>query len=95
MADINSVFEEIKVQGKELGDKIGEIVHAGNVRRIIVKNESGHTMLEIPLTLATIGVILAPVLAAVGALGALIADCTIVVERTPEPPKAGPPDGPV
>jgi Domain of unknown function (DUF4342) len=60
------------VHGKELADKIRELIHEGNVRRIIIKDESGHTFLEIPLTIATTRVVAAPILAAVGAIAALV-----------------------
>jgi hypothetical protein len=76
-------FERIKVHGQDLADKIRELIHEGNVRRIIVKDERGHTYLEIPLTVASIGVIAAPVVAAVGAIAALVAKFDIVVERAP------------
>jgi Domain of unknown function (DUF4342) len=76
-----SVYEEFKVRGKEAVDKIAELIHAGNVRRIIVKDDKGNTFLEIPLTIATVGVIAAPVLAGVGAIAAMIANFTIGVER--------------
>ena len=59
-------FEELKVKGSELADKIKELLHEGNVRRIIVKDERGHTFMEIPLTVATIGVIAAPLLGYLG-----------------------------
>jgi hypothetical protein len=82
----NKFYEEFKVRGKDLVDKIKALVHEGNVRRIILKDEAGHTFLEIPLTVAAIGVIAAPLLAAVGALAALVTNFTIVVERSGEPP---------
>jgi len=75
-------FEELKVQGRELVDKVGELIHQGNIRRIIIKDEKGHTYIEIPLAVAAIGAIAAPVLAAVGGLAALIANFTLVVEKT-------------
>ncbi|MFN7992099.1 MAG: DUF4342 domain-containing protein [Bryobacteraceae bacterium] len=74
-------IEEIKVVGKELVDKIQELIHEGNIRRIIIRDDHGHTFVEIPLTVAAIGVIAAPVLAAVGAIAAHLAHFTIVVER--------------
>jgi Domain of unknown function (DUF4342) len=77
--------EEIKVLGHELVDKVKSLVHEGNVRRIIIKNEQGHTFIEIPVTVAAVGVIFAPILAAVGALAAMAAKFTVVVERTPDP----------
>ena len=81
-------FEELKVKGSELADKIKELLHEGNVRRIIVKDERGHTFMEIPLTVATIGIIAAPLLAAIGALAGMAANFHVVVERNapPEPP---------
>jgi Domain of unknown function (DUF4342) len=85
MPDFNVVYEEIKVRGKELVDKVGELIREGNVRRIIVKDEKGNTFVEIPLTIATVGVIAAPVLAALGTIAALIAHFTLVVEKA-EPP---------
>jgi hypothetical protein len=75
------MFEQFKVQANELGDKIRELIHEGNVRRIIIKDEQGHTFMEIPLTVATVGVVLAPILAAVGAIATLVARFQIVVER--------------
>lgn len=83
MGQFEKVFEQFKVAGKDLGDKIAELIHEGNVRRIIIKNEQGHTFMEIPLTVATIGVVAAPILAAVGAVAALVSKCEVVVERTP------------
>jgi hypothetical protein len=82
MSQFDQVFEQFKVAGKDLGNKIHELIHEGNVRRIIIKDEHGHTFLEIPLTVATIGVIAAPVLAAVGAIATLVSKCEVVVERT-------------
>ncbi|HVO99811.1 MAG TPA: DUF4342 domain-containing protein [Bryobacteraceae bacterium] len=84
MPDMHSVFEEFKVHGQELVDKVSELIHAGNVRRIIVKDEKGNTFLEIPLTVATVGAIAVPVLAGLGTIAALIANFTIVVEKVKE-----------
>jgi hypothetical protein len=72
---------EFYVTGEELLAKIKELIHEGNVRKIIIKNEKGETYLEIPVTLGLIGAIVAPVFAAIGALAALAANFTIVVER--------------
>ncbi|MGA2114845.1 MAG: DUF4342 domain-containing protein [Bryobacteraceae bacterium] len=91
METFEHVFEQFKVAGKDLAGKVRELIHEGNVRRIILKNESGHTLLEIPVTVAAIGVVAAPVLAAVAALAAMISMGTIVVERT-KPPSGGPSD---
>ncbi len=87
MPDARVIYEEFKVRGRELVDKVGDLIHEGNVRRIIVKDEKGNTFVEIPLTVATVGVIAAPVLAALGTIAALIANFTIVVEKNQEPPK--------
>jgi len=73
--------EEFKVSGEKILEKVKELVKEGNVRRIIIINEKGETLMELPLTFAVVGTAIAPVLAAVGALAALIANCTIVVER--------------
>jgi hypothetical protein len=85
METFDHMFEQFKVHGKDLADKIRELIHEGNVRRIIIKDEAGHTFMEIPLTVATIGVVAAPVLAAVGAIAALVSNCHVVVERNPPP----------
>ena len=73
--------EELQVVGEQLLAKVKELVHEGNVRRIIIKQE-GRTILEIPLALGVAGVVLAPIWAAIGVLGALIAQCSIEVIRT-------------
>ncbi len=74
-------FEEFKLQGQELVKKIKELIKAGNIRRIIIKNEKDKVMMEIPVTVAVVGAVFAPVLAAVGALAALLNKCSIVVEK--------------
>jgi hypothetical protein len=81
MDKTKSKREEFKVSGDEIVKKIKELIKEGNVRRIIIKNEKDETLVEIPLTIAVVGTFFAPVLAAVGALAALITNCTIVVER--------------
>jgi len=74
---------EFKVKGEDLMRKIREIIEEGNVNRIIIKDDSGKVYLEIPVTVGVIGALIAPILAAVGALAALAADFTIeVVRRT-------------
>jgi len=78
---LKDFVEEIQVLGRDLVDKVRSLIHEGNVQRIIIKDEHGHTFVEIPVTFAAIGVIAAPVLAAVGAISALVAKFTIVVER--------------
>ena len=76
-----TVFEEVKVATDELVKKVRELLHEGNVRRIIVKKD-GHIIMEVPLTVAAIGVIGAPVLAAIGALAAFVGQYTIVIEKS-------------
>jgi hypothetical protein len=76
--------EELQVVGEQLLAKIKELVHEGNVRRIIIKQD-GHTFLEIPLTIGVAGFILAPVWAAIAVLGALVAQCSIEVVRSEQP----------
>ncbi len=73
--------EEIKVAGKELTQKVQSLVKEGNVRKITIKDKSGNVILSIPLTIGVIGAVLAPILAAVGAVAALVTECTISVER--------------
>jgi hypothetical protein len=73
--------EEFTINGEELLAKAKEIVREGNVRRLIIKNENGTTLIEIPLTVGVIGAALLPAWAAIGAIAALAARCTIVVER--------------
>ena len=84
MEQVRVVYEEFKVFGKELVEKVGQLIHAGNVRRIILKDDKGNTFMEIPLTVATVGAIAAPVLAGLGAIAALIANFTIGVEKVKE-----------
>jgi hypothetical protein len=81
--------EEIKLRGEELLAKVKELVREGNVRRLIIKNEEGTTLIEVPLTVGVIGAVLLPVWAAIGAVAALATDCTIVVERRDD--AGGPP----
>lgn len=76
--------EEFNLNSGEIIEKIKELIHQGNIRRIIIKNEEGKTIIEIPLTIGLVGAALAPVLAAVGAIAALVARCTIVVEKIEE-----------
>jgi hypothetical protein len=79
--------EELQVMGEQLLSKVKELLHEGNVRRVIIKQD-GRTLLEIPLTFGVAGVVLAPVAAAIGVLGALIAQCSIEVVRSESPAEA-------
>jgi Domain of unknown function (DUF4342) len=73
--------EELKVQGEALLGKVKDLAHEGNVRRIIIKDGQGKTLIEVPLAVGVVGALVAPVAAAVGAIAALAADHSIVVER--------------
>jgi Flp pilus assembly pilin Flp len=73
--------EEFKVSGGEIINKIKELLHEGNIRRIILKDEQGKTFIEFPLTVGIVGAALLPVLAAIGAIAALVSKLTIVVEK--------------
>jgi hypothetical protein len=80
MSDIHT--EEFRVNGEELLTKIKEIIKQGNVRRVMIKDKDGKVVMEFPLTLGVIGAVLAPTLAAIGAIAALITEATIVVEKS-------------
>ena len=73
--------EEFKLNGEELLKKVKELIASGNARRLIIKNEREEVLVEIPLTIGAIGILLAPALAAVGAIAALVTHCTLVVIR--------------
>ena len=77
----SSKTEEFRVTGDMLIAKVKELLHEGNVRRIVLKNDEGQTIAEFPMTVGVVGVLLLPVWAALGAIAALAADLTIVVER--------------
>lgn len=93
MDKIDQMFEQFKVAGKDLAEKIRQLIHEGNVRRIIVKDERGHTFMEIPLTVTAIGIVAAPILAAVAAIAGMVAHFTVVVERSVPPEPAAEPGG--
>ncbi|HEV3279263.1 MAG TPA: DUF4342 domain-containing protein [Terriglobia bacterium] len=73
--------EEFHVSGDELLSFIKKVIHEGNATKIIIKHDSGHSLVEIPLTVGAVAAIVAPVLTAVGAMAALLTKCTIVVVR--------------
>ena len=77
--------EEFKVKGDELLGRIKELIAEGNVRRLTINNSEGKTMIEIPLTIGVVGALIAPVAAAIGAVAALVTECTITVSRDDEP----------
>jgi hypothetical protein len=76
-----SSWESFKVTGDEILTKVKEIIKEGNARRIIIKNEKEETIIEFPLTIGAIGVVLAPLFAAVGTLAALATNCALLVEK--------------
>ena len=82
MEDEKVKTEEFQVKGDEILQKIKELLREGTIRRIIIKTDEGRTLLDIPLTFGVLGVLLAPQLAALGALAALVTQATIVVEKT-------------
>ena len=80
-------WESIKAESGQLLERLKELVHEGNVRRVVVQHE-GRTVAEFPLTAGVLGALIAPVAAAIGAIAALLKDCTIAVERAEMTPKA-------
>lgn len=74
--------EEFRVEGEKLIARIKELLHEGNIRRLIIKDKEGKTVMEIPMTLGVVGVLLAPQLAAIGAIAALVSEATVVVEKS-------------
>jgi hypothetical protein len=81
MDEENSKKEEFKVSGDQVVKKVKELIKEGNIRRIIIKNEEGKTLIEVPLTFGVVGAVLLPVWAAIGAIAAMVANCTIVIEK--------------
>ena len=75
-----TVWESFKADGETVIEKLKALIHEGNVRRVVVQHD-GRTVAEFPLTVGVVGAVLAPVVAAIGALVALLKDCTIQVER--------------
>lgn len=74
--------EEFRVDGEKIVSKIKELLHEGKIRRVIIKDKDGKTLMEIPVTIGVVGVLIAPQLAALGAIAALLTEATIVVEKT-------------
>ena len=73
--------ETFKVNGEQLLAKVKQLLKEGNIRRIIIKDKSGKVVVEFPLTIGVVGAVLAPTLAAIGAIAALLTECEVVVER--------------
>jgi hypothetical protein len=81
VSEAEVTIEEHQVPGDGLVAKVKELVREGNIRRLIIKNEEGQKLIEVPLTLGVVGIALLPVWAAIGAIAALVTECTIVVEK--------------
>ncbi len=81
MTEENIKKEEFRVSGEDVVRKLKELVKEGNIRRIIIKNEEGKALIEVPLTIGVVGAALLPIWAAIGAVVALATNCTIVVEK--------------
>jgi len=79
--------ESFKINGENLLKKVKELIEEGNVRKITINDKTGKELMSFPLTLGVVGAVFAPVLAAIGAVAALIGECTITVERDEEPEK--------
>jgi hypothetical protein len=80
----NKTFESISTHGENLLNKVKELIEEGNIRKISIHDKEGKELMSFPLTYGVVGVVFAPILAAVGAVAALIGDCTITVEREAE-----------
>ncbi|MBE0680990.1 MAG: DUF4342 domain-containing protein [Anaerolineales bacterium] len=74
--------EEFKIDGEKLIAKVKELLHEGNIRKLIIKDKEGKTLMEIPMTFGVVGALLAPQLAAIGAIAALVTEATLVVEKS-------------
>ncbi|MCK9423939.1 MAG: DUF4342 domain-containing protein [Bacteroidales bacterium] len=86
--------EEFRVKGEELVEKVKQLIHEGNVRRLIIKDEDGKVYLEIPVTFGVIGALIAPMLAAVGAVAAMVAHLKIEVVRSEDGSHPDKPENP-
>ena len=84
MSEKKARTEEFEISGDKLVERLKQIVHGGNIRRITIKNEKGDTLIEVPLTLGIVGAALLPVWAAIGAIAAMVAKLKIVIVKTEE-----------
>jgi len=84
MADTRTRIEEFEVSGEQVVETVKKLVRQGNIRRITIKDSEGKSLIELPLTLGVVGAILVPTLAALGALAAIVTECTLVVEKIEE-----------
>jgi hypothetical protein len=90
MTDSTSRSEEFQFSGDTLLSKIKEILREGNIRRVVIKNEDGRVLIDIPLTIGVVGTLLAPQLAAIGAIAALVLKGSIVIEKETSSPPSTP-----
>ena len=81
MTDEKFRTEEFRVNGEDLISRIKKLINEGNIRRVIIKDKEGKTVMEIPVTIGVVGALIAPQLAAIGAIAALVTEATIVVEK--------------
>jgi len=81
MSQYHTGTEEFRVEGEKLVAKLKEILHEGNIRRVIIKDKDGRTLIEVPLTVGVVGAFLLPVWAAIGAIAALVTEATIIIEK--------------
>jgi hypothetical protein len=91
MSERTTFTEELHCTADKLIETIKELLHEGNVRHIVVKNPQGHTVVEVPVSVGVVGILIAPVLAAIGAIAVYAANFTLVVTREVEPPAPAPP----
>ena len=84
MPEEKTYTEEFEVKGEELLAKIKELAHEGNIRRVIIRNEEGRNLIDVPLTFGIVGALLVPQLAAIGAIAALLSHGSILVEKVKE-----------
>jgi hypothetical protein len=84
MTEEKTYTEEFEVNGEELLAKIKELAHQGNIRRVIIRNEEGRNLIDVPLTFGIVGALLVPQLAAIGAIAALLSHGSILVEKVKE-----------
>jgi hypothetical protein len=85
--------EFFSIKGDDLLRKVNELIKEGNVRKITIRDKNGKDLMSFPLTIGVVGAVLAPILAAVGAIAALVTECTIAVERE-DKPEGGQPNSP-
>ncbi len=78
-------IEKMKLFGEDVFKRVNELIKEGNVRKITIKDKNGKTVAEFPLTMGVVGAALAPVVAAIGAIAALMTECTLMVEREEQP----------